>query len=69
MIRAMLMTRHPMLDKQITIGHIDISNDQTGSEASSNHDIGVYKRAKDKPEAEHFRSSRLEGFALSLIHI
>jgi len=65
MIRAMLMTRHPMLAKQITAGHIDISNDQTGSEASSHHDIEVYRRAKDKTEAEHFRSGRLEGFARS----
>ncbi|MDH3740487.1 MAG: hypothetical protein OER56_02720 [Hyphomicrobiales bacterium] len=63
MIRAMLMTRHPMLAKQITVGHIDISNDQTGSETSSHHDIEVYRRAKDKAEAEHFRSGRLEGFA------
>ena len=58
----MLMTRHPMLAKEITAGHIDIANDQTGTEASSNHDIEIYRRARDKPEAEHFRSGRLEGF-------
>ena len=65
MIRAMLMTRHSMLAKQITAGHIDISNDQTGTETSSHHDIEVYRRARDKSEAEHFRSGRLEGFARS----
>ncbi|NNE21620.1 MAG: hypothetical protein HKN11_03335 [Rhizobiales bacterium] len=63
----MLMTRHPVLAKQITIGHIDISNDQTGSEASSHHDIEVYRRAKDKAEAEHFCSGRLEGFPRSQV--
>lgn len=63
MIRALLITRHPMLAREITAGHIDISNDQTGSETSSHHDIEVYRRAGN--QAEHFRSGRLEGFARS----
>ncbi len=62
MIRAMLTTRHPLLAKQITAGHIDIANDQTGSAARSHHDIEVYRRAGDKPEPELLRTGRLENF-------
>ena len=65
MIRAMLTTRHPVLAKEITAGHGDISNDQTGTTAASYHDVEVYRRAKNKAEAEHFRSGRLENFPRS----
>ena len=62
MIRAMLTVRHPILAKDITAGHIDIVNDQTGSTEASHHDVHLFRRAKDKPEAEPFRSGRLENF-------
>ncbi len=62
MIRALLTTRHPLLAKEITVGHIDLSNDETSTEILSNHDVQVYRRAKGKPEAELFRTGRLENF-------
>lgn len=65
MIRAMLTTRHPLLNKEITAGHIDIANDQSGNEDSSHHDVAVFCRAKGKAESELLTGGRLENFARS----
>ena len=62
MIRVTLITKHPVLAKPLTVGHIDIVNDQTGTDVLSNHEVHLFRRAKDKPEPEHFRSGRLENF-------
>jgi hypothetical protein len=61
----MLTTRHPLLNKEITAGHIDIANDQTGGEESSHHDVAVFCRAKGKAESELLTGGRLENFQRS----
>lgn len=65
MIRAMLTTQHPLLGKDITAGHIDIANDQSGNEDSSHHDVAVFCRAKGAAQSELLTSGRLENFARS----
>ncbi len=61
MIRAMLITEHPLLGKEVTVGHIDIGNDRTSStETLSHHEVRVFRRAKDAPQSEPLRSGRLE---------
>ena len=65
MIRAMLTTEHPLLGKEMTVGHIDIGNDRTGDEKLSHHEIRVFRRAKDKPQSEPLRDGRLEDFERS----
>jgi hypothetical protein len=62
MIRAMLTTEHPLLGKEMTVGHIDIGNDQTGDEELSHHEIQAFRRARDTAQSEPLCSGRLENF-------